>query len=97
MVKHKSPRFSSSDATKKTAKMYLILGSQPAQSSHSAQVITFLIFAIVTGVGIFGTTKIYKDLWKNGENLWGCLTTMVMLVCLYRLYDVHGTCDVLVI
>ena len=25
------------------------------------QVITFLIFAIVTGVGIFGTTKIYKD------------------------------------
>ena len=31
------------------------------------QILTFLIFAVVSGVGIFGTTKIYKEFVAMGN------------------------------
>lgn len=35
--------------------------------SIELQVLTFLIFAVVSGVGIFGTTKIYKEFMAMGN------------------------------
>jgi len=34
-----------------------------------AQVVTFILFAIITGVGIFGTTKIYKERQWSGRKI----------------------------
>ena len=47
-----------------------------------AQVLTFIIFAVISGVGIFGTTKIYKERgspWVSGPGRsWGYQDTTSM-------------------